>query len=275
MSEVIVLQRFRLRRDTAANWIANNPTPLSGEPCLETDTGFRKTGDGVTAWIDLDYDDASRVPFDGNSSNGLGAGTVQEAIDELADEKLDDAPSDGKTYGREDGAWVEITGGGGGGGAMELVGTYTVAGSAVTTINIPSLDLSAAGTYILEVNAKNNTATNGYVNLYFNGDTTATNYENQSLTGSAGTVGANRLNNAQAFHLYVSATAHATMEIVVDLDGKASVISKSRENTGAALVLRSIVLTWLTAANVTSIDLTAAVANAFAVGSYAKLWKRS
>jgi hypothetical protein len=84
MSDVVVKTRFRIRRDTAANWSANNPTPLEGEPCLETDTGFRKTGDGVTPWNSLQYDDASRVPFDSNSSNGLDSATVQEAIDELA-----------------------------------------------------------------------------------------------------------------------------------------------------------------------------------------------
>ncbi len=43
------------RRDTAANWKDNNPTPLQGEWCLETDTKFTKIGDGTTAWTSLLY----------------------------------------------------------------------------------------------------------------------------------------------------------------------------------------------------------------------------
>lgn len=55
MTATVIPTRFRLRRDTAANWTATNPTPLDGEPCLETDTGLRKLGDGSTAWNSLLY----------------------------------------------------------------------------------------------------------------------------------------------------------------------------------------------------------------------------
>ena len=47
--------RIKLRRDTAANWTANNPILAAGEPGLETDTGKTKYGDGNTAWITLGY----------------------------------------------------------------------------------------------------------------------------------------------------------------------------------------------------------------------------
>lgn len=46
---------LELRRDTAANWTAANPTLASGEPGLETDTGKLKLGDGSTAWTSLPY----------------------------------------------------------------------------------------------------------------------------------------------------------------------------------------------------------------------------
>jgi hypothetical protein len=42
--------RIKLRRDTAANWTAENPILAAGEPGLETDTGKVKYGDGVTRW---------------------------------------------------------------------------------------------------------------------------------------------------------------------------------------------------------------------------------
>lgn len=56
---------------------------------------------------------AADVPYD-NTASGLAATEVQAAVDELAAEKLDDAPSDGSTYGRKNGAWAPIAGGGGG-----------------------------------------------------------------------------------------------------------------------------------------------------------------
>ena len=43
------------RRDTAANWTAENPTLLAGEIGLESDTGYWKVGNGSTAWTSLAY----------------------------------------------------------------------------------------------------------------------------------------------------------------------------------------------------------------------------
>jgi hypothetical protein len=47
--------RLQNRRDTAANWTANNPTLAAGEIGLETDTAKYKMGDGTTAWNSLAY----------------------------------------------------------------------------------------------------------------------------------------------------------------------------------------------------------------------------
>lgn len=46
---------LKVRRDTAANWASNNPTPADGEICLESDTGKFKFGDGVTAYSVMSY----------------------------------------------------------------------------------------------------------------------------------------------------------------------------------------------------------------------------
>jgi len=45
----------RQRRDTAANWTAEDPTLLAGEIGVESDTGYWKIGDGATAWTSLGY----------------------------------------------------------------------------------------------------------------------------------------------------------------------------------------------------------------------------
>lgn len=50
----------QLKRDTSANWTSNNPTLLSGEQGLETDTGRIKIGTGAT-WSNTVYYLAPRV----------------------------------------------------------------------------------------------------------------------------------------------------------------------------------------------------------------------
>ena len=47
--------RIQIRRDTAANWTAQNPTLAAGEFGFETDTNKLKCGDGSTAWTSLVY----------------------------------------------------------------------------------------------------------------------------------------------------------------------------------------------------------------------------
>lgn len=46
-------ERYKLRRDTDANWATNNPVLGEGEPGFVVDTGILKIGDGVTDWNTL------------------------------------------------------------------------------------------------------------------------------------------------------------------------------------------------------------------------------
>ena len=57
-----IMYRFVVKRDTAANFTAANTLLLKGEFALETDTGLRKMGDGVTAWSDLAYINTDVTP---------------------------------------------------------------------------------------------------------------------------------------------------------------------------------------------------------------------
>ncbi|HEV8033945.1 hypothetical protein [Yoonia sp.] len=45
--------RLLFRKGTAAQWAAANPVLLNGEPAWETDTGYFRIGDGVTAYAGL------------------------------------------------------------------------------------------------------------------------------------------------------------------------------------------------------------------------------
>lgn len=53
--ETLVATKIQLRRDSAADWTAENPILAEGEVGLESDTGRAKFGDGVTAWNSLSY----------------------------------------------------------------------------------------------------------------------------------------------------------------------------------------------------------------------------
>lgn len=61
---------IKIRRDTAARWAANNPTPKSGELCIVTDATPQrmKIGDGLTAFNSLPY---FTLPNATNSVAGL------------------------------------------------------------------------------------------------------------------------------------------------------------------------------------------------------------
>lgn len=75
--------QIQLRRDTAANWTAQNPVLAEGEPGVETDTLYMKVGNGTTAWVSLAYlvdaanpfdqdlNTSDAVSFTGLTSNGL------------------------------------------------------------------------------------------------------------------------------------------------------------------------------------------------------------
>lgn len=52
---IILEAKIRLRKDTAANWTANNPILADGEAGIESDTNKFKFGNGSTAWNDLTY----------------------------------------------------------------------------------------------------------------------------------------------------------------------------------------------------------------------------
>jgi hypothetical protein len=49
------MQTIKLKRGTAANWTAVDPTLAAGEIGIETDTTAYKIGDGDTAWTALPY----------------------------------------------------------------------------------------------------------------------------------------------------------------------------------------------------------------------------
>jgi len=65
--------QIQLRRDTASNWTANNPTLAAGELGWESDTNRFKIGTGSAAWNSLGYaseGDTAGITFVGDDSTG-------------------------------------------------------------------------------------------------------------------------------------------------------------------------------------------------------------
>ena len=69
---------IKTRRDTAARWAQNNPTPADGEICIETDTKLKKVGDGSTPYNSLPYDQPSNAT---SSKAGLMSPTDKQKLD--------------------------------------------------------------------------------------------------------------------------------------------------------------------------------------------------
>lgn len=71
---------IQLRRGTAAEWTAANPTLMVAELGYETDTGLYKVGNGSTAWNSLSYNtlygSATLAQININGGTDIGADVV-------------------------------------------------------------------------------------------------------------------------------------------------------------------------------------------------------
>lgn len=73
---------IQLRRGTAAEWTAANPTLAQGEFGFEQDTYQFKIGDGATAWADLDY-------FTAGGGGGGGGDVTLNGVQTLTNKTID------------------------------------------------------------------------------------------------------------------------------------------------------------------------------------------
>ena len=82
------MDRFQLRRDTAARWAEVNPILLEGEVGFETDTKRRKIGDGVHRWNVLEYLAAENIVQETGDSDKvvMSQKAVTEKLSELGSE---------------------------------------------------------------------------------------------------------------------------------------------------------------------------------------------
>ena len=185
---------------------------------------------------------ASDVSAD-NGTSGLTGTTVQDQLDELA-------------------AAVGITG-----NSMTTIGTFTVTGSAATTLAATGLDLSAYKAFFVVVKADNATGSSADVSLFYNADTTATNYYRQSFAANNATIGGARVNNAHSFVMDANECTNAQIFISRDLDGRARSRTHSSRGAASSVQMNQYNGVWTSTSNVTDITLSSSVSNSLAVGT--------
>lgn len=94
MAEKVLKTIIQLRRNTTEGWATKKDyVPYAGEPCLDTDTGIVKYGDGVTAYENLKASSVSASHYEGVKAAGesdtdvitrvLKAGTVEPQKDDI------------------------------------------------------------------------------------------------------------------------------------------------------------------------------------------------
>ena len=157
-----------------------------------------------------------------------------------------------------------------GGGALEFVGEAIVTGSAATDLTLSGLDLDADEHYFLDFTGLNATGSTAQLSVYFNGDTTATNYwRNVSTVGGAG----NGVNNAILFSFIANGATVVKGDLMVDMAGRARMGTRSNYGDGANKSEQDGSLIWQTVANVTSITISSSIASALSVGTRLRMWK--
>jgi hypothetical protein len=162
------------------------------------------------------------------------------------------------------------------GGAMSLVGTATVSGSAATSLSMSGLNLALDKCYYIQWALKNNTGSSTpSLSLYYNSDTTATNYATQYAYAVNSTVNSPSFVNSAVLDAFTSGTSSSTGDVLIFNDPDGRPRSQFRFSRGSATSPQVIGGThgWNSTANITGITVVASVANALAVGSYFKVFK--
>ena len=147
-----------------------------------------------------------------------------------------------------------------------------VTGAAVTSVDITGLDLDAGKVYQIILRITEASNNNTFISMFFNNDTTATNYYNEQVEGDGVGLAAERLNNARVCS--VGALTETTAFVVLAREvGKPTAFFAGNLFEQSTIRIRFGAHSWVTENNVTRITFTAAHANAIGVGSRILIFK--
>lgn len=170
--------RMQHRRATSTSWTSSNPVLSAGELGFESDTGYFKIGDGVTAWNSLLYFTVDAAPIPDT------LGTFEEWTSGISDT----VPA-GVTYIKE--LFMVGGGGGGGGGADDNAGgngTGGIGGGGGCIVRAFWLPVTAGSTITYAIGSAGAGGAGGNGNGSSGGDTTFTVGDN-TITAKGGSGG--------------------------------------------------------------------------------------
>lgn len=159
--------------------------------------------------------------------------------------------------------------------AMQLVQEQQVAGSAVTSVTFSNLDLARDQEYQLVIRAQNATGSSATFSLFYNGDTTATNYYRQFINSNASTVSGGNSNNALIANMPASGDSTVRISITRDVAGRSRASASQNSDTTTNLTNLIQDTYWTSTANPISLTLTSSVSSSIAVGSTFRLFRIS
>lgn len=155
----------------------------------------------------------------------------------------------------------------------DCVVEHEVTGSAVTSIDFTGLDINTDKSYRIELDITSITA-GAVIELFYNNDTTSTNYYSQYIQGSGATPTSSRANDAGI--IAVGAGTFSSCVINVQLvDGYAIAVSSVARDIGASVIRRSYAQgkSSATLANITQMTLTANVASIIDVATKTRIYR--
>lgn len=154
-----------------------------------------------------------------------------------------------------------------------LIDEVVVTGSAATTITFSNLDINTHKSYRIIFRYKN-AGTNSGVSIYFGGDTTVTNYHRQSAYFSDATLIPARQNSTECVYASAPKESIAFIDVILSPSGYAVATSYVARDIGSAIAMQeyAIIKSSGTLANITSIQLSSAVASQLDVDTSAEIY---
>jgi hypothetical protein len=162
----------------------------------------------------------------------------------------------------------------GGGGSLQFVDESIVSGAAATDITVSGLDLDTDGTYIVDLVLDNGSVSTTNVSLFYNGDTTVTNYHREFVSFANTTVAAARANDANMGSVLTTESLTARLTIWRDFDGLPRCLYQASRSGATALVLIHGTHHRTSSANVTSLTINSSIASAFSINSRVSVWRQ-
>jgi hypothetical protein len=180
-------------------------------------------------------------------------------------------------YNRAEGAYWTFDGASwaalemGGGGGFELVDEDTL-GSAGTTLTCSGLDLDTDEVYFLVSSANNATGGNISCNIYFNNDTTATNYDTERIGASGASVGSGGANNAQVRGTIATGIPFAFIGYIrYNFDGKPYISGGENAMETSTRDMGTWTVQHRTVGSLTRVDIV--TSGNMSIGSYLKIYR--